>query len=64
MDVGSQSVGNRIEARRHGTAQGSADRMKAATDVASELGKALDGLAAMHVLVSSRLNAQRGAYRR
>ena len=34
--------------------------MKAATDIASELGKALDDLAAMHVLVSSRLNAQRG----
>ena len=34
--------------------------MKAATDIAAELARALDDLAATHVLVSSRLNAQRG----
>ena len=40
--------------------KGSADHMKAAADIASELSKALDDLAAMHALVSSRLREQRG----
>jgi hypothetical protein len=34
--------------------------MKAAVDIATELGNALDELAAMHALVSMRLQAQRG----